>query len=52
MPTKIDPRKPDQSRADVKRNTEFGIPIPEERRTGESVGGVPRWKRRITDHIV
>ena len=48
MPAQIDPGYPDQPRADVKRNTEFGIPIPKEHRTGESVGGVTRWERRIT----
>lgn len=48
MPAKIDPCEPDQPCTDVERYTEFGIPISEERRTGESVGGVTRWERRIT----
>ena len=52
MPAQIDSREPDQPRADVKRDTKFRIPIPKQRRTGESVGGVTRWKRRIANHIV
>lgn len=48
MPAQIDPREPDQPRTDVERNAELGIPIPEERRTGERVGGVARRERRIT----
>ena len=52
MPAKIDPGDPDQPRADVERDPEFGIPRPKERRTGESVGGMTRRKCRIADHIV
>ncbi len=52
MPAKIDPGDPDQSRTDIERDPEFGIPRPKERRAGESVGGMTRRERRITDHIV
>ena len=52
MPAQIDSGDPDQSRADVERDTEFGIPIRKERRTGESVGGMTRRERRIADHFV
>lgn len=48
MPAQIDPREPDQPRADVERNTKLRIPISEQRRTGERIGGVARRKRRIT----
>ena len=52
MPTQIDPRDPDQPRADIERDTELGIPIRKERRTGESVGGMTRRERGIPDHFV
>ena len=52
MPAKIDPGDPDQPRADIERNPEFGIPRRKECCTGESVGGMTRRERWIADHIV
>ena len=52
VPAQVDPGEANQPRADVERNTELGIPRSKKRCTGESVSGVTRRERRITDHIV